>query len=197
MIDETFCTSLEYGLPPTGGWGMGIDRMAMFLTNSNNIKVYVLNSRQSSNLSKCYFCCFLICRKFFSSPRWNRTIPTNPKRTLPKRQQNNLFDGSEMWTLAMSGWNKYTWLVHKGNSKLFFVIRFFFCFFFIPQDVRGMSLLRRKTRNKSTSGRRVVKTRLLTLIALVRSCKSHTFNYTMLYREWRGHGRVIRTPKTL
>lgn len=39
MIDETFCTSLEYGLPPTGGWGMGIDRMAMFLTDSNNIKV--------------------------------------------------------------------------------------------------------------------------------------------------------------
>lgn len=39
MIDETFCASLEYGLPPTGGWGMGIDRMAMFLTNSNNIKV--------------------------------------------------------------------------------------------------------------------------------------------------------------
>lgn len=38
MIDENFCTSLEYGLPPTGGWGMGIDRMAMFLTNSYNIK---------------------------------------------------------------------------------------------------------------------------------------------------------------
>ncbi|XP_046641889.1 lysine--tRNA ligase-like isoform X1 [Daphnia pulicaria] len=42
MIDETFCTSLEYGLPPTGGWGMGIDRMAMFLTNSNNIKEVLL-----------------------------------------------------------------------------------------------------------------------------------------------------------
>lgn len=38
LIDENFCQSLEYGLPPTAGWGMGIDRMCMFLTDSNNIK---------------------------------------------------------------------------------------------------------------------------------------------------------------
>ncbi|CAH1269734.1 KARS [Branchiostoma lanceolatum] len=38
LIDENFCTSLEYGLPPTAGWGMGIDRLTMFLTDSNNIK---------------------------------------------------------------------------------------------------------------------------------------------------------------
>jgi lysyl-tRNA synthetase class 2 len=39
LIDENFCTSLEYGLPPTAGWGMGMDRLTMFLTDSNNIKV--------------------------------------------------------------------------------------------------------------------------------------------------------------
>lgn len=40
FIDENFCTALEYGLPPTAGWGMGIDRVTMFLTDSNNIKVH-------------------------------------------------------------------------------------------------------------------------------------------------------------
>ncbi|KAF2899925.1 hypothetical protein ILUMI_06264 [Ignelater luminosus] len=42
LIDENFCTALEYGLPPTAGWGMGIDRLTMFLTNCNNIKEVLL-----------------------------------------------------------------------------------------------------------------------------------------------------------
>ncbi|CAJ0643523.1 6808_t:CDS:2 [Entrophospora sp. SA101] len=42
LIDESYCKSLEYGLPPTAGWGMGIDRLIMILTNSSSIKEVIL-----------------------------------------------------------------------------------------------------------------------------------------------------------
>lgn len=42
LIDEVFCESLEYGLPPTGGWGMGVDRFSMLMTDSQNIKEVIL-----------------------------------------------------------------------------------------------------------------------------------------------------------
>lgn len=37
-IDEEFIKALEHGLPPTAGWGMGVDRLIMFMTSQSNIK---------------------------------------------------------------------------------------------------------------------------------------------------------------
>ena len=42
FMDEDFCKSLEYGLPPTGGWGIGLDRLTMILSNNYNIKEVIL-----------------------------------------------------------------------------------------------------------------------------------------------------------
>lgn len=57
--DENFIKALEYGLPPTAGWGMGIERITMLLTDHTNIQVR----------SFVWVCLVIVNRKCYCSRR--------------------------------------------------------------------------------------------------------------------------------
>ena len=80
VIDEDFCVAMEYGLPPTGGWGLGVDRMTMFLSDTNTIKVNVF-----ANLgSLCYPPSLTSCLH----------LPSNSRRCCCSRPWSPMIKGS-------------------------------------------------------------------------------------------------------
>jgi lysyl-tRNA synthetase class 2 len=53
MLDYDFINALGYGMPPTGGVGLGIDRLVMLVTNHNSIKEVILFPQMKSEVDLC------------------------------------------------------------------------------------------------------------------------------------------------
>jgi lysyl-tRNA synthetase class 2 len=78
ILDQVFIDALEYGLPPTGGWGCGIDRIVMFLTDS---KQSCCRSRSKANVPTDYS-----IREVLAFP-FMRSEPPKPKVVVVKKTE--------------------------------------------------------------------------------------------------------------
>lgn len=87
LVDDNFVTALQYGLPPTAGWGMGIDRLTMLLTDSNNIKVRLPVPRRPPR-RRCS--CSRPCAPRSRKRRRCLWLPSRARNPLPPRPESSV-----------------------------------------------------------------------------------------------------------